>query len=146
MSTAILNPPVTPVRPTAITTPNGATDVPRKVKESSSQVDLNESKKLSEALAIREAPDKVEVQPTQPPLAIKDPPPTQSQVPDQDQHDVEPVAVSNERAASPHNLVPFNWDDFQARYNQAMANAKTTEEAFLSEFHELANASSLSIS
>ena len=131
-------------------TQDGATDIHRKLKESSSQVDLNESRKLSEALAIREAPDKIEVASTQPPPVIKDPPATQSQVPDQDQHDAEqdsePVAISNERAASPHALESFDWNDFQARYDQATAEAKTTEEALLNEFHELANASSLSIS
>jgi len=142
MSTATLNPPVTPVRPTAATQ-NGATDVHGKLKESSSQVDINESRILSEALAIREAPDKIEAPSTLPPPMIKDSPPTQSQVPNQKHHDVEPVALSNERAGSPHDLEPFDWDDFQARYDQAMAEAKTTEENLLNEFHKLANASSL---
>jgi hypothetical protein len=163
MSTATPNPPVTPAKPTAMATQNGATDIHRKLKESSSQVDLNESRKLkeslsqldlnesrklSEALAMREAPDKIEVPSTQPPPVIKDPPATQSQVLDQAQQDAdaEPVTIRNERAASPHTLDPFDWDQFQYRYDQAMAEAKTTEEALLTEFHELANASTPSIS
>jgi hypothetical protein len=141
MSTATPNPPVTPVRPTATATQNSATDVHKKLKESSSQVNINESRILSEALAIREAPDKIEVPSTQPTPVIKDPPATQSQVPDQEHHDIEPVALSNESAGSPHDLESFDWDDFQARYDQAMAEAKTTEENLLYEFHELANAS-----
>jgi len=145
MSTATLNPPVTPVRPTAMAAQNGATDLHRKLKESSSQVDLKESRILSEALTIREAPDKVGV--TQPPLAIKDLPATQPQMPHQDQQDTEPVAISYERVESPRNLEePFDWDDFQARYDQAMAEAKTTEEALLNEFHELASVSTISVS
>jgi hypothetical protein len=146
MSTATPNPPATPVKPTAATTQNGETDVHRKLKESSSQVDLNESRILSDALAIRDAPGKVEVPSTQPPSVVKDPPATQSHAPDQDLHDAEPVTLSEERATSPHNLEPFNWDDFQARYDQAMAEAKVTEENLLNEFHELANVSGPSIS
>jgi hypothetical protein len=145
MSTATLNPPVTPVRPTAMATQNGATDVHRKLKESSSQIDLKESRKLSEALAIREAPDKIEVPPTQPPPAIIDALATQV-IPDQDEHDAEPGIIANDRAVSPHPLELFDWDDFRARYDQAMAEAKAKEDTLLNDFTELANASSLGTS
>jgi hypothetical protein len=145
MSTATLNPPVTPVRPTAMATQNGAADVNRKLKESSSQIDLKESGKLSEALAIREAPDKIEAPATQLPPTIKDSPATQV-IPDQDEHDAEPDVIANDRAASPHSLEPFDWDDFRARYDQAIAEAKAKEDTLLNDFTELANASSLSTS
>jgi hypothetical protein len=145
MSTATLNPPVTPVRPTAMTTQNGATGVHKKLKESSSQIDLKESRKLSEALAIREAPDKIEVPATQPPPAIKDVLATQV-ILDQDEHDAEPDVIANDRAVSPHPLEPFDWEDFRVRYNQAMAEAKAKEDTLLNDFTELANASSLGTS
>jgi hypothetical protein len=145
MSTATLNPPVTPVRSTAMATQNGATDVHRKLKESSSQIDLKESRKLSEALAIREAPDKIEVPATQPPPAIEDALATQV-IPNQDEHDAEPDVIANDRAVSPHPLEPFDWDDFRARYDQAMAEAKAKEDTLLNDFTELANASRLGTS
>lgn len=145
MSTATLNPPVTPIRPTAMATQNGATDVHRKLKESSSQIDLKESRKLSEALAIREVPDEIEVPATQPPPAIKDPLATQV-IPDKDKHDAEPNVIANDRAVSPHPLEPFDWDGFRARYDQVMAEAKEKEDTLLNDFSELANASSLGIS
>jgi hypothetical protein len=125
---------------------NGGTEIHRKFKESSSQIDLKESRKLSEALAIREAPEKMEVPATQPSPAIKSPPATQTENPVQDEQDAAPDILSNESAASPHALEPYDWDDFQARYDQAMAEAKATEEALLNEFHELVNASRPSIS
>jgi hypothetical protein len=146
MSIATPNPPMTPARPTALATQNGAIDIHRKFKESSSQVDLNESKKLSETLAIREAPDKIQVPATQAPAVIEEPPAIQSPMPNQDQHDAEPATINNERATSPQTPEPFDWDDLQARYDQAMAKEKKTEESLLNEFHELANASSFSIS
>ncbi len=143
MSTATPNPPVTPGRPRPMANQNGGTDIHRILKESSSQIDLNESRILSDALVIREAPVKIEVPSTAPPTAINDPPATQV---NHDEHDAEPEVTANERGASPHALEPFDWDDFQARYNRAMAKAKTTEEALLNEFHELANASNINIS
>jgi hypothetical protein len=145
MSTGTPNLPVTPIRSAAMTSQNGATDIYSKLKESSSQIDLKESQRLSEALAIREAPEKVDISAMQPPPNIKDPPASQVIV-DQDEHDAESNVVIHERAASTQELEPFDWDDFQARYDQAMAEAKAREETLLHEFNELANASSLSIS
>ena len=108
-------------------------------------MDLKESRELSEALAIREALDKIEVPATQPPPAIKEPLATQV-IPDQNEHDAEPDVIANDRAVSPHPLEPFDWDDFQARYDQAMAEAKAKEDTLLNDFTELANASSLGTS
>lgn len=60
--------------------------------------------------------------------------------------DAETNASSNNGApASPHSLEPFDWDNFQACYDHAMAEANATEQALLNEFNELANASYLSI-
>ena len=146
MTTATPNPPVTPVRPAAMATQIGGIDIQRKLKESSSQVDLNESRKLSEALAIREAPGKIEVPSTQPKPVIKDQRASQSHGLDQDEQVAELTVTSNERAENPHALERFDWDDFQTRYDQAMAEAKSTEEAILNEFHELASVSNLIVS
>jgi hypothetical protein len=146
MSPAPQTPPVTPVRPGMMAAQNGAANLNHAIKENSSQKDAQESIKRSESLAIRELQDKIEVPSTKPPQVIKDQPSNQSQNSDQDMPDAETNASSNNGApASPHSLEPFDWDNFQARYDHAMAEANATEQALLNEFNELANASYLSI-
>lgn len=145
MSTAIPNPPVTPIRPTVMASQTEATDMHRKLKESSSQVDLKESVNMSEALAIREPPDKIEIPASQPPPVIKDVPASRV-VLDQNEHDSEANSIVHEIATSPQASEPFDWDDFQARYDQAMAEAKAKDDTLLNEFNELARVGGLSLS
>jgi hypothetical protein len=128
-------------------TQNGPTDLHHKLKQSSSQQDAQESIKRSEPIAMRETAEKIEVPATQPPPIIKEQPGTQSLNSDQDMPDVEPKTNrDNETTLSPHTLEPFDWDDFQARYDQAMVEASATEQNLLNEFQELANASGLTVS
>lgn len=129
-----------------MTTKNGATDIQQNLKESSSQKDMQDSIKRSGSLTIREVTEKIEVPSTQPPPVIEEQVVTQNLNSDQDMPDADTNPSSNESSASPLALEPFDWENFQARYDKAMAEAKATDQCLLNEFYELANASSLSIS
>jgi hypothetical protein len=44
---------------------------------------------------------------------------------------------SDRSPSTPGHLVPFDWDDFEARYEEALANADKEEQELLKEFEDL---------
>ena len=48
--------------------------------------------------------------------------------------------------STPGHLAPFDWDEFEARYEVALADADRNEQELLKEFEELVKASSISSS
>jgi uncharacterized protein YeaO (DUF488 family) len=43
--------------------------------------------------------------------------------------------------STPGHLAPFDWDDFEARYEEALADADRNEQELLKEFEELVKVS-----
>lgn len=124
---------------------NGTTDIQKYWNEASSQKGADPPIKHSESLVIREAPDTIEVPSAQQPSVVKAHQGRQFQNPDQDMSNAETNATNDESPADQHALEQFDWDNFQARYDQAMVKACSTEEALLNEFRELTSVSSLRI-
>lgn len=46
--------------------------------------------------------------------------------------------------STPGHLAPFDWDEFEARYEEALADADRNEQELLKEFEELVKVSSIS--
>ena len=130
MSSTQQSPPKTPGMAIKETVQNGSTKSGSKSRRSGSPNAGNEPMAMSVSLAIREASDRSPV-PSQPAS-------TRASQGSVDLEQVEPDGngVSEDKSAASQALEPFDWHDFEARYDQAIAKANETEAAILKEFHD----------
>jgi hypothetical protein len=136
MSSTVQSPPKTPGLTLKMAVQNGNTELESKPRQNGSQNAGNEPMAKSVSLAIREASDRSPVQSTQP-ASIKE---SQGSMvmEDLEQAEMDVNRVSENKSANSQDLESFDWDDFEARYDKAMAKANETEAALLKEFHDAA--------
>jgi len=115
----------------------------QKYEESSSQKAVKVSLSQTESLAICEVQEKVQVPGTQPQPGREDQVKRESANASREKR--EGNDKSNGNSADSHSLEPFDWEDFEARYTEAMRSTNNTEAALLKEFRDMANVSFLRI-
>src|SRR5436305_15105936 len=108
--------------------------------QSESQETVKESMGQSEFLDIGDKPDKTQF-PSAQPVIVKSMQDTVTiEGPGYDEKD---VTGDNNSSANPHSMEPFDWGNYETRFNAAMIKANEAEAALLQEFRDLVEVSNV---